>query len=689
MAAFNGKKSEGSKKYVPRKLPGSLPPPASPARERPSHFPNQATGRASRSLARPRFHSRHIVFTVAASSSLPPHRLHLPGFGHVRIEVAVSACAPLPVPPRPLSCDTPPARDTPSSMPTPVNTQVVFVDNNDGKCVRSAVASNQIALSQATHHRLDPFAVSRPPPIYPPAPYIPTPVSPATGSAPQPTVSQPSSFPPLTQPRANTPLSPPPSTQPQGTPSTARYFAAPMDPAWLAEWEAALMLKDERIKAEQTTRENTRRIKNSCILQFYGQDGEDATRTAIQGITSFPTLCLSQRPDVLTRCDLRQDDEVEHYIVKHRFWQRQLVSETFRVKSEEVIIVRRLGVINCPRIDVHIAAASGQPVATPSLPPSHGKKRARDDEPARDDGDMSARAVIARSGIFHTSPRSTAGFSPVTGMSSNWRYVHSLPSVESPDTSPPPSSPSSRSSSHPSLSPAPLFLSPGLRDTLPEGAAHPSYAPTGSTGLGLSHVTATVPELSLPPSALSPIPFHSALCLSPSPFSPHLPLDPSDVPHDTVSPRLHWQPSPRLSLADVADSSGSDPLDKIWEAGHVFVPPEGDGLSIPWVERIYARDMAKAFALLGGKKDGLADRFRSVFPGLTLRLLPVCRLPHRVFHRPPSMPLAVTAEFVYLTFCNICHDELAVLRVSDPEKATYGRYFATVSRMIIPSLADI
>lgn len=140
-----------------------------------------------------------------------------------------------------------------------------------------------------------------------------------------------------------------------------------------------------------------------------------------------------------------------------------------------------------------------------------------------------------------------------------------------------------------------------------------------NTGLGLTDINFRVSthlQLSLPAAApISPV---ATDALSPvntpgDPLSPSLALRNPLTPCLLLSPLPVWSApiSPILSLS----APPLDDLDALWDSGHVYVPEEG-GIASPWVDRVYARDMAKAFALIGTKKDGLAARFEVVFPGL-------------------------------------------------------------------------
>lgn len=346
-------------------------------------------------------------------------------------------------------------------------------------------------------------------------------------------------------------------------------------------------------------------------------------RIPLQGIRSFPYFCPSEQELFLDKTGLTAQDDIERYITRGRFWQQQPANEAFTITSQQVLIFRRIGIIDCPDIDFYIAAASGQnPPTTPSLMPalSPNKKRARED-----DDSVGGRASVPRSDTSHLSPRVFSLSPSPAGTPSHWLQMLRVPSpATSPSASPPASSLSPSSDGSTARSP-PTALSPSLGSASEASSTGGFDSHSTFTGLGLMDVSllslpdtrsrpmATITS-SIPTNLLSPHTLTDAAALPPPaevlPSTPNPLLTPSDG-HRSLPV---WQPAP-ARLPEVSLLTG-DSLDLLWDAGYVHLVPE-EGIAIPWVERVYARDMAKAFALIGTTKDGLAARFQSVFPGLT------------------------------------------------------------------------
>ena len=73
-------------------------------------------------------------------------------------------------------------------------------------------------------------------------------------------------------------------------------------------------------------------------------------------------------------------------------------------------------------------------------------------------------------------------------------------------------------------------------------------------------------------------------------------------PTDPVAQRLDLPHTALVSIIPPC-TDGPDARDALWEHGSVYVPSTVGG-SKPWPHGMYARDMARAFALIGPKEDG-------------------------------------------------------------------------------------
>ncbi|TFK77701.1 hypothetical protein K466DRAFT_607812, partial [Polyporus arcularius HHB13444] len=217
----------------------------------------------------------------------------------------------------------------------------------------------------------------------------------------------------------------------------------------------------EKLRGEAAQRENRRKIAQSVTVWYWNKDGEQPTRKAIQGITTFPTFNLAQLPAVLEELDIASGERIELYQLKLRFWQTQDVDEAFIVSSQQHLLIRRLGVTNCVDIDSRIAEALGDPApALTPLHPSHtpsplpiytspafrtpllsphtassllGHKRAREDDMAQ------GSRHVQRQSMAHQSPRGASS------SASLWSVRLPSPATPMSPGMTPPSSPGSSS----------------------------------------------------------------------------------------------------------------------------------------------------------------------------------------------------------------------------------------------------
>lgn len=99
--------------------------------------------------------------------------------------------------------------------------------------------------------------------------------------------------------------------------------------------------------------ECVRYVDHDCFL-IVCQENASPRRYSVQGIKTFPTLCLAQRPDILQFYALQPDDLIDIYQVSAYGWQSSTVRHVFTIKTNQLLLIRRAGVKVCPGIDAAI-----------------------------------------------------------------------------------------------------------------------------------------------------------------------------------------------------------------------------------------------------------------------------------------------------------------------------------------------
>ncbi|KAI0739979.1 hypothetical protein C8Q80DRAFT_1357618 [Daedaleopsis nitida] len=135
---------------------------------------------------------------------------------------------------------------------------------------------------------------------------------------------------------------------------------ASVDDEWRGSWDAVKDETRKRQMGEDLLRNNMVRMKQSCRAAWWNDDTQPPLRFAISDIASWPTLALSSRPDILSQLQLSATDNVERYVIHGgRYWEMQSVSTPFRVATNELVLLRRVGVKTCPTFDEVIQQADG------------------------------------------------------------------------------------------------------------------------------------------------------------------------------------------------------------------------------------------------------------------------------------------------------------------------------------------
>ncbi|KAI0749938.1 hypothetical protein C8Q80DRAFT_1269735 [Daedaleopsis nitida] len=314
---------------------------------------------------------------------------------------------------------------------------------------------------------------------------------------------------------------------------------------------------------------------DDAVKEHERKDGKTALQTSIDTIQTWPTLALSQRPEVLACIGLGSGSCVEHYNILAHYWKLQPVTKPFQVSTDETIILRREGVAHCPGIDtiidntggtcqspLMVTSSSSRLVVNVVAPKSQRpSKHKRHDEISAPDDNRSQTPHLSGQHSPHPAT-STCCTSPLL-----FTTVHSL-SIPFPQNA---------------------------NRTMPSLSPFATCSPL--SGLGMNSQT---PQ--------------SSQCKLKTPDLSQLQLSTPTLAHLTNSPSLSlWSGTLGLGL-----DLGKNPYDALWESGRVFVPSS----IVRWPDGMYACNIAKGFDLLTpktGRPKPMVHLFTSVFPGIEFK----------------------------------------------------------------------
>ncbi|KAF8193158.1 hypothetical protein K438DRAFT_1934871 [Mycena galopus ATCC 62051] len=149
-------------------------------------------------------------------------------------------------------------------------------------------------------------------------------------------------------------------------PLPPKLYSKPMDPAWAQRYNKNHEAQEVRKREEEERREQELLVKHQIRICFWGT----------QGVRPWPKFNLSKYPPLLKKLNLVVDDEIQVYDFDGGCWDREDVDHVMEVCSSQVILMRRLGVVQCPRIDESIERHSPHHTTTRrSLPAAAGKRK--------------------------------------------------------------------------------------------------------------------------------------------------------------------------------------------------------------------------------------------------------------------------------------------------------------------------
>ncbi|KAI1782049.1 hypothetical protein LXA43DRAFT_1104879 [Ganoderma leucocontextum] len=398
-----------------------------------------------------------------------------------------------------------------------------------------------------------------------------------------------------------------------------KRFQKDMHPAFRAAWDREKTVQAENARVEQQRRENEAALLHSIELLFWREDSKPAERYTVQGIKTWPTFVIQQSPSTCTFLSLSGGDLLDVYSLSALCWQAHDLSAVFPVQANQLLLLRRRGIVNCLELDAAIADARHRtqrrgtalsPIQVTVVLPKSTRPSKRAREPGSDGGRASS---VPRLALSHTSPFLSP---PASQLAPNPArpYLQEIHTYRSPSIVCSPSESSTVASPPMSSSPSEDAGYTLSGDALTPGI--PAYLGLDFLGVGMSSPPAVFPT-SIGPSGLG---------IAGASLPPSLPfVSPDHTPHlhpssPLVSPPFH----PSLANSPLPNQT-SPPIEgsTIYnsELGHQPVPLPSQ-MSPPTareLDRMYACDVAQGFARIAanvaGKKN-LQDRFLEAFPGV-------------------------------------------------------------------------
>ncbi|KAF7371583.1 hypothetical protein MVEN_00013700 [Mycena venus] len=234
-------------------------------------------------------------------------------------------------------------------------------------------------------------------------------------------------------------------------PSTSlppKLHKKPMDPEWARRYNDIHAAQEQRKIAEEERRKQDLMFERQVRFCFWSADGEEPQMYRQQGLKAL-RLNMANHPELLKKMGLVDTDEIGIYDFDGRCWDREDVNHVREVMPQDVLLVRRFGVKDCPRLDEYIAKYTPKSVATRRALPATVPKRNR---PVSTTPEIDSRPSKA-------ARRSSPPPSPVSRASS--------PSAISHSSSPAQFSPSPIPSSSSSSMPLPASLPSSISAAVP------------------------------------------------------------------------------------------------------------------------------------------------------------------------------------------------------------------------------
>jgi hypothetical protein len=118
-------------------------------------------------------------------------------------------------------------------------------------------------------------------------------------------------------------------------------FKKAVPPALLADTQRRWGERDTEVVEAASRVENERRIKHSVFLAVYLEENTPPDTIPLQGINTWPTLCLAQIPTLSSLLNGIEPASLELLIEKTGTWTS--LSFAFKVNTDDTITIRRKG----------------------------------------------------------------------------------------------------------------------------------------------------------------------------------------------------------------------------------------------------------------------------------------------------------------------------------------------------------
>ncbi|KAH9850099.1 hypothetical protein C2E23DRAFT_736032 [Lenzites betulinus] len=131
----------------------------------------------------------------------------------------------------------------------------------------------------------------------------------------------------------------------------ARVHRVTMPDTLKADWDTAMSRQLQRSHAEAERRANMILVEHTFYIDAWVVEGEKLTQIQVQGPPSWPTIELAKLSHVIEDLNLHHERAVQRFNLATRSWVTLQLSYKIKVRSQEHILIWKIGVLSCSDLD--------------------------------------------------------------------------------------------------------------------------------------------------------------------------------------------------------------------------------------------------------------------------------------------------------------------------------------------------
>ncbi|OJT10128.1 hypothetical protein TRAPUB_12527 [Trametes pubescens] len=113
------------------------------------------------------------------------------------------------------------------------------------------------------------------------------------------------------------------------------------------DWDTAMRERLEKTRAVAERRHNLLMVERTFNVNAWTVDGQHAIESVVQGPPTWPTVKLAQLR-IIRDLGLQDETTVQQFVLSTRSWVNIPLTYKIKVRPKEHILIRRIGVQNCP-----------------------------------------------------------------------------------------------------------------------------------------------------------------------------------------------------------------------------------------------------------------------------------------------------------------------------------------------------